>query len=87
MKGHYKLQELIETYRLDQGFVTQCLRCHWVTPLSEKELEFDEEDLARIRLILELKRDFEVNDEAIPIILHLLDQLHHFRSQMKKMAG
>lgn len=87
MKGSYKIQEIAETYQIGESFITHCLRSRWVTPLSEREPELDDEDLARILLIRDLKRDFEVNDQAIPIILHLLDQLHHFRHQMKKMAG
>ena len=43
----------------------------------------DLEDLTRIHLIAELKHDFEVNDESIPIILHLIDQLNYLRNQIK----
>lgn len=39
----------------------------------------DEEDLARAKLIRELQEVFGVNDEAIPIILHLLDQLYFLK--------
>jgi chaperone modulatory protein CbpM len=50
----------------------------WLTP-DETQWEqglLDEEDIARARLILELQNDFGVNDDAIPIILHLVDQLN-----------
>lgn len=55
----------------------------WVTPKVEKELTLDEEDVARIMLINELKKDFGVNDEAIPIILHLIDELNHLHINLK----
>jgi chaperone modulatory protein CbpM len=45
--------------------------------------ELDEEDLARIQLIRELQEDLGVNDDAVPIILNLIDQLHQLRFQMK----
>ena len=36
-------------------------------------------DLARARLIKDLKVDFGANDEGVTIILHLLDQLYGLR--------
>lgn len=53
-------------------FVTE----EWILPRERDALQFDEEDLARILLIQELRMDFGVNDEAVPVILHLIDQLN-----------
>jgi chaperone modulatory protein CbpM len=55
------------------GFVQQS----WVL-VSEADggWRFDEADAARVKLIVELKRDLEVNDEALPVVLNLLDQLY-----------
>ena len=48
----------------------------------------DEEDLARIRLICELKDEFGVNDEGVSIILQLLDQLNRMHLEVaKKFQG
>jgi chaperone modulatory protein CbpM len=51
----------------------------WVRPLDPDEPMFDEEDIARARLIAELQREFGVNDAAVPVILQLIDQLHWLR--------
>lgn len=52
----------------------------WILPEREGDvLSFDEIDIARLRLIAELRRDFEVNDEAVPLVLHLIDELHLLR--------
>lgn len=51
----------------------------WIIPVDKSNYTFDEEDVARIKLIIELKNEFGVNDEAIPIILHLVDQLNVYR--------
>lgn len=40
---------------------------------------FSETDVARVRLIREMKDDFGANDEGVHIILHLLDQLYGVR--------
>lgn len=49
----------------------------WLAPLEADR--FSDVDLARARLICDLKRGLGVNDEAVPIILHLLDQVHGLR--------
>lgn len=43
---------------------------------------FQEIDVARVRLILELRDELEVNEAALPVVLLLLDQLYDLRRQM-----
>ncbi|WP_200847424.1 chaperone modulator CbpM [Microbacterium sp. 18062] len=71
----YTIVEACEEAGVEQGFVVECLRAHWVVPAYPAEAELDELDLARLRLIATLKEDLGVNDEAVPVILHLVDQL------------
>lgn len=59
--------------------LTYIERC-WIAPDSS---ELDHEDQARIHLIQELQNVFGVNDEAVPIILHLIDQLHFFQNKVR----
>ncbi|HLS67708.1 MAG TPA: chaperone modulator CbpM [Kiloniellales bacterium] len=55
------------------GFVQQS----WVLVTDAQDgWYFDEADTARVKLIVELKRDLDVNDEALPVVLKLLDQLY-----------
>ncbi len=54
---------------------------------NETEPAFTEADLARARLIRELKRDFGVNDEGIGVILNLLDQVHGLRGALAAMCA
>jgi chaperone modulatory protein CbpM len=52
----------------------------WLVPdRIAAEMIFTDIDVARGRLIQDLKNGFGVNDEGVDIILHLLDQLHGFR--------
>jgi chaperone modulatory protein CbpM len=56
------------------------VEAEWLMPVtSRKKSLFSEADLARARLIQDLKVDFGVNDEGIAIVLHLLDQLYGLR--------
>ena len=45
-----------------------------------------EVDVARIRLIRELRDDLSVNEEALPIVLSLLDQLYEVRRRMRELG-
>jgi chaperone modulatory protein CbpM len=59
----------------------------WVRPAGPNEGRlFREIDVARVRLIVELRDDMQVNEEALPIVLHLLDQLHDTRRRMRDVA-
>jgi chaperone modulatory protein CbpM len=50
------------------------------------ELVFEEIDAERIRLILELRDVMQVNEEALPIILSLLDQLYALRRRLSGLG-
>jgi chaperone modulatory protein CbpM len=56
----------------------------WIVPADSERHCFDEEDIARVRLISELLNELEVGENAIPIILNLLDQIHVLRKLAKK---
>jgi chaperone modulatory protein CbpM len=59
----------------------------WVRPArSGSELVFNDADIARVRLLATLCCDFEVGDEAVPIILSLIDQVHDMQAQMRVIA-
>jgi chaperone modulatory protein CbpM len=74
----------------DRRLIITYVQREWIKParpLSQKSREeeypeLDEEDLARIRLIQDLQESFGVNDESIPIILNLVDQIHLLRFLM-----
>ena len=52
----------------------------WLTPNAEEGMQqFSEIDVARARLIQDLRRDIGVNDEGVGVILDLIDQLHGLR--------
>ncbi len=43
---------------------------------------FQEIDVARVRLICELRFDLRIDEEALPVVLLLLDQLYRMRRQV-----
>jgi chaperone modulatory protein CbpM len=73
-------REFISRSHLDTPTLDAWIEAEWLLPLaSGKTFQFSDADLARARLIQDLKIDFGVNDEGTAIILHLLDQLHGLR--------
>ena len=47
---------------------------------------FEEIDVERVRLILELRDGLAVNEEALPVVLSLLDQLYELRRRLRAMG-
>jgi chaperone modulatory protein CbpM len=77
-------QEFVARSHLDGSTVNAWIEAEWLAPVSsQKTFLFSEADLARARLIQDLKVDFGVNDEGIAIVLHLLDQLHGLRCLLR----
>jgi chaperone modulatory protein CbpM len=77
-------QEFISRSHLDAATLNVWIDEQWLIPLASGSApQFSDADLARVRLIRDLKLDLGVNDEGIAIVLHLLDQLHGLRSLVR----
>ena len=73
-------REFLIRARADPAAVDRWVDAGWLAPGHVGgEWTYTEIDLARARLIRDLTRDLGVNDEGIPIILGLVDQLHGLR--------
>jgi chaperone modulatory protein CbpM len=60
------------------------MRHDWVRPArTQGEPIFSDADIARIRLILDLRATLEVQEDTVPIVLSLLDQLYATRRQLR----
>ena len=59
----------------------------WVRPDGGPDAWlFQPIDVARIRLIVELRDELSVNEEALPAVLLLLDQVYAARRQMRAIC-
>lgn len=56
----------------------------WVRPGSD--WGFDDVDVARIRLVCQLRDSLDVDDEVIPMVLSLLDQVYSLRRELKSLT-
>ena len=72
--------EFLIRARLDGNVLEGWVAAGWLTPNAEEGMQqFSEIDVARARLIQDLRRDIGVKDEGIGVILDLIDQLHGLR--------
>jgi chaperone modulatory protein CbpM len=72
--------EFLIRARLDGNVLEGWVAAGWLTPNAEEGMQqFSEIDVARARLIQDLRRDIGVNDEGVGVILDLIDQLHGLR--------
>jgi chaperone modulatory protein CbpM len=63
----------------------------WVAPAQpgspgEAGAVFDEVDVARVRLVCELRDDLGLDEGAIPVVLSLVDQLYGLRRELRALA-
>jgi chaperone modulatory protein CbpM len=59
---------------------------HVRTDRAADDLIFTGIDVERVRLILELRDLMQVNEEALPIVLSLLDQIYELRRRMRALG-
>jgi chaperone modulatory protein CbpM len=72
---------------LERPVLERWIEDDWVRPdRRDGEYAFRDIDVARVRLILELRDQLEVNEAALPVVLSLLDQLYDLRRQMRTLA-
>ncbi len=56
----------------------------WVRPTRrDGEVAFDELDLARLRLLVELRDELGLGEDVLPVVLGLMDQLYGLRRRLR----
>jgi chaperone modulatory protein CbpM len=80
------LDELTGRFALDSVELTRWIENRWVLPdEAGGRWVFHEVDIARVELILEIRREFAVDDDSMALVLGLLDQLYSLRRQMRRL--
>jgi chaperone modulatory protein CbpM len=81
-------QDLIrEVGQLSVQRLHKWVRLGWVRPeRHEGAAVYHEVDVARVRLLYELEHEAEFDDDTLPLILSLLDQIHGLRAELRNLA-
>jgi chaperone modulatory protein CbpM len=78
---------LVRLRGLERRELTHWVENRWVLPERHAESwVFHEVDVARVELIIEIRRDFAIDDEAMGLVLSLLDQVYDLRRQMRRLC-
>jgi chaperone modulatory protein CbpM len=85
------LDELTRRFaELDRAELGRWIENRWLLPERREgdgdRWVFHEVDIARVELILDIRREFAVDDEAMPLVLSLLDQVYSLRRQMRRLC-
>lgn len=82
------VEEMVVEVQVSRAELERWIAERWVLPVEQEgRFLFDEVDRARARLIAELRGDLAVNDEAMPVILRLLDQVYELRRALGELRG
>jgi chaperone modulatory protein CbpM len=81
-------EEVLIRYRgLERRELSRWVENRWVLPEPHGGgWVFHEVDVARVELIIEIRRDFAIDDEAMGLVLGLLDQVYGLRRQMRRLC-
>jgi len=72
---------------LQRADVDRWIAQQWVKPDGTAgQYAFQDIDVARVRLIRELRDELQVNEEALPVVLSLLDQLYDLRRRLHDLG-
>ena len=89
MTNRYTEEEALATVPLlTRSRLVTFLETEVVTPLrSDSGLYFRRVDLARMELLCELSEHFDLAEDALEIVISLIDQLHGARARLRALAA
>jgi chaperone modulatory protein CbpM len=86
------VEELIRLFAgLDRAELLRWIERRWIVPEARREADheiwlFREVDIARVELILDIRREFAADEETLSLVLGLLDQIYSLRRQMHRLC-
>ncbi len=84
--------ELVRRFaELDRAELARWIERRWIVPEARREADreiwlFHEVDVARVELILDIRREFAGDEETLALVLGLLDQVYSLRRQMRRLC-
>ena len=80
--------EILAEFSLPQEELRLWIERRWVLPLAQGDVYvFADADVARVQMIVDLRRDLAIDDDAMTVVLDLLDKLHGLRRQMREILS
>ena len=83
---HTEEMVLTKVRRLSRRELRLWVRQGWVRPaVGEAGPVFDELDIARLRLLCDLRKEMALPTTAMPVVLNLIDQLYQTRRDLRTL--
>lgn len=80
------LAEVLTICGVAREDVTAWIERRWVLPVAaDGDYLFSDADVARAQMIAEFRRDLAIDDDAMSMVLDLVDQLHAARRRLKQI--
>ncbi len=88
MNRRYHEEDVIEAIELlTPGRLERFVRMQVVAPMpTDAGPVFRDIDLARLELLCDLSEHFDMEDDALEIVMSLIDQMHALRRRLRIMA-
>ena len=81
-------QEFCQHVSIEYATLETWVEAGWIVPSEDNgNRGYSEADLARARLIQDLRLNFGVNDEGVDLILDLVDQIHGLRKALSDVLA
>jgi chaperone modulatory protein CbpM len=72
---------------LERRELVRWVENRWVLPERQQGTWiFHEVDVARVELIVEIRKEFAIDDDALALVLSLLDQVYDLRRQLGRLC-
>lgn len=85
-------EELVRRFAgLEAAELIRWVENRWIIPERQEDQPmqlwvFHEVDVARVELILDIRREFALDEETTSLVLGLLDQVYGLRRQMRRLC-
>jgi chaperone modulatory protein CbpM len=81
----YEMTYVCERLNVSEENIHQWIMGRLIEPVDPSGPFFDDEDLSRIRLIVEMERLCETHEDALEVILRLVDQVHGLHAELSRL--
>lgn len=78
---------VIEVEHLSVQRLHRWIRLGWVKPeRQEGAPRYAEVDIARVRFLHALEHELELDEDTVPLLLSLVDQIHGLRAELRALT-
>ncbi len=87
MRRYSKSQTVTAVSRLSVTLLRRFVAADCVRPTEDDgEVQFTEADLARIELLLDLSETYDFDEDALSLVMGLIEQLHGMRREIRALG-